>query len=104
MTIGIGTQQEGAGDRPLFSLGRMLATPGALDALAAAEASAATYLGRHVRGDWGDLDDEDRQANVLALRCGERLLSAYRLPTGERVWIITEWDRSATTVLLPSDY
>ena len=104
MTTGNGTRQVGAGDRPLFSLGRMLATPGALDALAAAEASAATYLARHVRGDWGDLDDEDRKVNAFALAHGERLLSAYSLPTGERMWIITEWDRSATTVLLPSDY
>jgi hypothetical protein len=61
-------------------------------------------LGRHVRGDWGDVDDEDWQANERALTEGTRLLSVYRSGGGVKFWVITEWDRSVTTVLLPSDY
>jgi hypothetical protein len=61
-------------------------------------------LRRHARGDWGDLDDEDLQANERALKDGTRLLSAYHSSAGTKFWIITEWDRSATTVLLPEEY
>jgi len=85
-------------------LGRVLATPGALRALALARADGAAYLARHASGDWGDLDAEDWTANDRALPGDERLLSAYRLPNGERLWIITEADRSATTLLLPDEY
>ena len=88
----------------LFQLGQIVATPGAIDALERAGQSEIDYLARHVGGDWGDLDQEDREANDLALSDGTRLLSAYRLPTGDKLWIITEHDRSATTLLLPSDY
>lgn len=87
-----------------FPLGRLLATPGALRALEAAGLSPLALVARHLRGDWGDLDADDRRANDDALRDGERLLSAYVLPTGGKVWIITEWDRSSTTLLLPSEY
>lgn len=87
-----------------FPLGRLLATPGALAALAVVESSGAEYLVRHVAGDWGDLDAEDRAANDRALLDGTRLLSAYRLSSGQKLWIITEADRSATTLLLPSEY
>jgi hypothetical protein len=59
---------------------------------------------RHARGDWGDLSSEDKLANKRALEEGTRLLSAYHLKTGQKIWIITEWDRSATTVLLPEEY
>ena len=89
---------------PLFGLGQIVATPGALQACAQAEVNPAEYLNRHVFGDWGDLGDEDKQANDLALEQGSRILSAYNLPTEERLWIITEWDRSATTLLLPLEY
>jgi hypothetical protein len=61
-------------------------------------------LRRHARGDWGELDDEDRAANDVALKHGARLLSAYRTKAGTKFWIITEADRSATTVLLPEEY
>lgn len=61
-------------------------------------------LARHQRGDCGDLDVEDRAANEDAVACGERVLSAYRMPSGTRVWIITEADRSVTTILRPEDY
>jgi len=89
---------------PRFRLGRLLATPGALGALGAAGESPASYLARHVRGDWGDLDPEDQQANEEALRVGSRLLSAYRTSQGAKLWVITEADRQATTILLPDEY
>ena len=88
----------------LFSLGRVLATPGALDALQRNHLGAWTYLSRHVAGDWGDLDRHDRAENALSLREGFRLLSAYALPDRTRLWIITEANRSATTLLLPDEY
>ena len=87
-------------------LGQVVATPGALAALSDAGVALTGYLARHARGDWGDaLPAEDKVANDRGLRYGERLLSAYRLPgTGVKLWIITEWDRSVTTLLLPSEY
>ena len=64
----------------------------------------AVALDRHRRGDWGDVGKQDWQANERALKHGERLLSVYRTASGTKFWIITEWDRSITTVLLPEDY
>jgi hypothetical protein len=87
-----------------FPLGRLLATPGALRALREAEVHPAQLLKRHAHGEWGDLHEDDVRANELALRRGMRLLSAYALSTEERVWVITEADRSATTILLPEEY
>lgn len=87
-----------------FPTGSFLATPGALTALAEAGVDPYELMSCHARKDWGDIDDEDRHENALALVCGWRLLSAYTLPTRERVWIITEADHSATTILLPSEY
>jgi len=88
----------------LFTLGQIVATPGVLQTLKETDTNALALLARHVRGDWGDVCTEDQRANRYALRHGTRLLSAYNLPNGERVWIITEADRSATTMLLPSEY
>jgi len=88
----------------LFQLGGLYATPGAIAALEAAGETAATYLGRHALGDWGDMDPEDLLENERSLGRGSRLFSGYNLPTGDRLWIITEADRSATTVLLPAEY
>ncbi len=88
----------------LFDPGLVVATPGALSALAAAGQNAVHFLARHLGGDWGDVDAADGQAINYALTHRGRLLSAYTLSTGERLWIITEWDRSATTLLLPSEY
>jgi len=90
-------------------LGQIVATPGALDALAAADTSPSTLLRRHASGDWGDLDAHDRAANVQALRDGARLLSAYVVAEGVKIWIITEatdedGHRAATTLLLPKEY
>jgi hypothetical protein len=87
-----------------FPLGRILATPGALGAMKEAHVHPATLLLRHAHGDWGDLHRDDIHANELALRRGMRVLSAYVLGNGERVWLITEADRSATTILLPEEY
>ena len=87
----------------LFLLGQIVATPGALALLSSLGLSPNTLLSRHANGDWGDLDDEDKAANDQALKDGDRLLSAYETPGG-KVWIITEWDRSVTTILLPSEY
>ena len=87
-----------------FNLGQVVATPGALAALAAAGETPLPYLTRHATGDWGDLDEDDKRMNDLAAKLDERILSAYTLTDGTRIWIITEGDRSATTVLLPEDY
>jgi hypothetical protein len=85
-----------------FPLGRLLATPGALQRLTNDDLLSA--LTRHAAGDWGDLGEEDRAENALSLREGFRLFSAYHSATGVTFWIITEADRSATTVLLPEEY
>jgi len=85
-------------------LGRVVATPAALDALSATDTHPFALLRRHVTGDWGDLTPEDVEANRMALATGARVLSAYTLPDGTRVWVITEADRTATTILLPEDY
>src|SRR4051812_6349365 len=84
---------------PRFPLGRIVATPSALAAFAVAGATPLRYLSRHAAGDWGDVDDHDQRANDRALRYGERLFSVYSLPSGTRLWIITEYDRSQTTIL-----
>ena len=88
----------------LFRLGRLCATSGAIRTLTSAAADPIEYVARHLAGDWGDLEPEDCAANDRALRLGERIISAYRLANAERIWIITEADRSATTILLPAEY
>ena len=90
--------------RPLFSLGDVVITPGALAAFVAASAYITPYLARHQQGLWGDLDPEDSRANDHAVQVGARLLSAYQLPDTTTIWIITEADRSSTCVLLPNEY
>jgi hypothetical protein len=85
-----------------FSLGRMIATPNALASIPNDEILHA--MSRHVRADWGELDPEDLQANEHALQFGGRLFSSYLSSQNVRFWIITEHDRSVTTVLLPMDY
>ncbi len=87
-----------------FSLGQVVATPGALEVLRKANQSAIGFLARHLRGDWGEVCKEDWSANDQAVENGTRLLSAYRTSKDERIWIITEADRSATTLLLPDEY
>ena len=90
--------------KPLFQLGQIVGTPGALQALQDAEQDPLGLLIRHVTGDWGDLDDEDKAENDLSVEKGFRILSAYKLETDVKVWVITEWDRSVTTLLLPEEY
>lgn len=89
---------------PRLPLGGLVTTPGADEALAAANVSIVDLLNRHARGDWGELPEEDRQQNELAVTTGQRVLSSYRLGNGQKIWIITEADRASTTVLLPDDY
>jgi len=89
---------------PLFDLGLVVATPGALNALRRSGESPASFVQRHVQGDFGEVDQEDRQANEEAIRDGSRILSAYKTKAGERLWLITEADRSSTCILLPEEY
>lgn len=89
--------------RPRFVMGKPVITTAAQTALDAAGIEGVLLLARHIHGDWGDLPVEDQTANELALLTGSRLLSSYDLPGG-KVWIITEADRSVTTILLPDDY
>jgi hypothetical protein len=87
-----------------LELGRVVATPGVLQALSEAGETPAELLTRHQGGDWGVVPEEDKNLNDKALDEGLRVLSAYNLRTGVKVWVITEWDRSATTLLLPEEY
>jgi len=88
----------------LFRLGQLYATPGALDALKQSGQSVLGFLSRHLRGDWGEVCKEDWELNDQALVEGTRLLSAYKTSKNDRLWVITEADRSATTLLLPDEY
>ena len=85
-----------------INLGSVVITSNALLRLSHEDVFSA--LSRHGRGDWGDLGDDDRETNERGLIAGERLLSAYRSTGGITFWVITEWDRSLTTILLPEDY
>ena len=87
-----------------FPLGRVLATPGALEALEKAGQQPQEFLDRHVNGDWGEVDSHDAAENEVSLERGFRLLSSYTTGAGDRLWIITEANRSATTLLLPEEY
>ena len=87
-----------------FFPGVLVITPGALAAFQTTGEGIQPFLTRHLRGDWGDLDSHDRRENEYSLRHGLRLLSAYALQDGTKIWVITEADRSATTILLPNEY
>lgn len=92
-----------------FELGQVVATPGALQALAESGESALDLIRRHADGDWGDVDNHDKQMNDESLVLGGRLLSAYKLRSGERLYVITEAEamagvREVTTILKPSEY
>jgi len=86
----------------IFKSGQVVATPGALELVSNNEITKA--LDRHFSGDWGDLCEEDKTVNDEAVISGDRILSAYHTEAGDKFWIITEWDRSVTTVLLPEEY
>ncbi len=87
-----------------FSLGQIVATPGALDLLRESGESPALFVNRHVQGDFGEMCDEDRALNNEAIANGSRILSAYKTAKGERFWVITEADRSSTCLLRPDEY
>ena len=88
-----------------FPLGQVVATPGAIEAMKSEGADAGGLLARHGAGDWGEVCAEDKKANEAALKHEARLMSAYTLPkTGAKLWVITEADKSATTLLLPDEY
>jgi hypothetical protein len=87
-----------------FALGETFITPGAQEALDIAGETAMQFLRRHMSADWGEISEDHAQENELSLREGFRLLSACRTLKGQKIWIITEADRSATTILLPSEY
>ena len=89
---------------PRFPLGRVVATPGALRALEGSSQNPFEFLERHQAGDWGELCEEDKDENEFSVRNGFRILSAYRTRNGMKIWVITEADRSATTLLLPHEY
>ena len=88
----------------LFPLGQVVATPGALAVLQKAEQEPREFLDRHVNGDWGDVSEDDKRENEDSIQHGFRMFSAYTTSAGDRIWIITEADRSATTILLPDEY
>jgi hypothetical protein len=85
-------------------LGRIVATPGALEILSEAGEDPLRYLARHASGDWGYLDAHDRRENERSLKHGWRVFSSYQVGGGRTIWIITEADRSVTTILLPEEY
>ena len=87
-----------------FEPGRIVATPGALEAFRASGVEPLALLQRHLGGDWGDLSEADKAENELSLRQGFRILSAYKLKNGLVIWVITEAERSATTFLPPDEY
>jgi hypothetical protein len=92
-----------------FSIGSLVATPAALQAIADSGQTPLDFLTRHVRGDYGDVDSHDRRANDVAIKDGTRILSAYKTAKGVKLWIITEGTddqgrRSHTTILLPEEY
>lgn len=90
--------------QPRFPIGQLVVTAGVDELIRHGRLNPSAYLARHLSGDWGDLCDEDRHLNDAALKSGDRLLSSYRVAPDLKLWIITEWDRSVTTLLLPEEY
>jgi len=88
----------------LLKLGKTVITPGALEEITKAEQTPFEFLELHIHGNWGELSDDDKRVNELALAHGERVLSAYRTKTDVKIWVITEADRSSTCILLPEEY
>lgn len=90
--------------RVRFNLGTVVATPRAAEAICTAKQTPYEFLARHVRGDWGEIPPEDWEENEFSICRDLRILSAYRTRCGARIWVITEADRSVTTLLLPEEY
>ena len=91
-------------NKALFPLGQVVATPGALDALDEAGQSPIEFLQRHQTGDWSEMVEEDQEENRRAVENGLRVFSSYKMESGKKIWVITEWNRSVTTLLLPQEY
>ncbi len=89
---------------PRFQSGQVVSTPGVHNLIVSGELNPSPFLRRHLQGDWGDLSENDRRCNNAALKTGDRLFSAYQVNSDLKLWIITEGDRSVTTLLLPSEY
>ena len=87
-----------------FSLGQIVSTPGALEAIAGSNQLPGAFLDRHSASDWGDVCQEDKELNDEAIIEGSRVLSAYKTANGVKIWVITEADRSSTCILLPEEY
>ena len=98
------TASSSSATAPRFPLGFTCATPGALLAMNEAGQGAEEFLLRHQQGDWSEMSEGDRRENEFSVDMQLRILSAYRTRKGEKLWVITEADRSATTILLPSEY
>jgi hypothetical protein len=98
----VAEQNKNENEEVRVPLGQVVATANAARTLPKNEIIAG--LQRHAVGDWGDVDGQDRESNDQAIQHGDRLLSVYHTTDGTKFWIITEWDRSVTTVLMPSDY
>jgi hypothetical protein len=90
--------------KPLFALGQIVMTSGAMEAFKTTGENPLVFLLKHISGEWGDLDDHDKNENEFSVKHGFRILSAYHLQDGTKIWLITEWDRSYTTFLLPEEY
>ena len=88
----------------LFQLGRIVGTPAALSVLDLHGLTPTEFLDRHISGDWGEVDREDDLKNFRSVKFWEQIVSAYKVGDDDRIWIITEADRSVTTILLPSEY
>lgn len=94
-----------ASSRPLFPLGQLVFTPGAMELISRTRTNVLSLLRRHQHGDWGTVCEPDKRANDQSVKEGTRILSAYGLGAEQtRIWLITEADRSATTFLLPDEY
>jgi hypothetical protein len=87
-----------------FALGVVVTTPGAIDAFLQTGEEPLSFVCRHAAGDWGELEQEDREENGCSVDQGFRILSSYRLSDGTKIYIITEADRSSTCILLPEEY
>ena len=90
--------------KPLFELGKLVATRGALEALNESGQEPRDFIGRHLTGDWGECNYHDAQVNEQALADGSRVFSVYRTSRGTKLWVITEADRTSTCILLPAEY
>jgi hypothetical protein len=102
--ISTSTKPETTAGAARFTLGSLFLTPGAVEALEEAQQQPQEFINRHARLEQGELCDEDHRENLFSVDKTLRIFSAFKTATGEKVWVITEANRSATTILLPSEY